>query len=1538
MPDPTPATSRPRTTPRGRQTDPAALADIERLLGGQRRERDQLIEHLHAIQDHVGHLTLRHLRALADWMRLPMAEVYETATFYAHFDVVADGEAPPPALTVRVCDSLPCQLAGARVLRSALDGALDPAHIRVVRAPCMGRCDQAPVAQLGHRHLAHATADTVHEALARDDLHAEPIAWQGLADARAGGGYTLLQRLQSGALTIEALETLLRDAGLRGLGGAGFPAWRKWQAVRTEPSPRYLVVNADEGEPGTFKDRHYLERTPHRVLEGTLVAAHAVDAAAVYLYLRDEYPGLRAVLRAAIAELEAAGLAAPGYIVLRRGAGAYICGEESALIESLEGKPGKPRHRPPFVAQQGLFGRPTLVHNVETLYWIPLLAADGSAHFAAQGRRGRSGLRSFSVSGRVNTPGVHLAPAGITLRELVDEHCGGMLDGHRLLAYLPGGASGGILPAALADLPLDFDTLQPHGCFIGSAAVIVLSERDDLRAVAANLLAFFADESCGQCTPCRVGTEKLHALIERNDWDTGQLHALAQVMREASICGLGQAAPNPVTSLLRFFPAELARAGVALHPTPPTATAAPHPATPIAPLTTPPPHPTTPNTPPVGAAEAANLPPTPTATTNQNATTGFAITLDGVTAQAFPGETLWQVALRAGERIPHLCFKDAPGYRADGNCRACMVEIEGERTLAASCIRAARPGMVVRSAHSAPAQHARAGVRALLLDDQPARADSPDRSSHFWKVVESSAAELAPPAANGRGATPRRDTSHPAIHVAHDACISCGLCVRACREVQVNDVIGLAHRGARAKIVFDFDDPLGDSSCVACGECVQACPTGALMPARLIDAHGRGDSAGAERKVDSVCPYCGVGCQLRYHVKDEQILFVEGRNGPANQNRLCVKGRFGFDYPMHRARLTTPLIRRKGAPKGVDPAFDPATPLSHFRPASWDEALDFAAAGLRRLRDTHGPQALAGFGSAKCSNEEAWLFQKLVRTGFRSHNVDHCTRLCHASSVAALMECIGSGAVTASFMQAAQADVVILTGCNPTANHPVAATYFKQAARRGTKLIVLDPRGLVLGQHAHRMVRFTPGSDVALFNAMLNVIVNEGLHDEAYVAAHTEGFAALAAHVAPLTPEAMAPLCGVAADEIRDIARLYAQAERAMIFWGMGISQHTHGTDNARCLISLALATGHIGRPGTGLHPLRGQNNVQGASDAGLIPMMLPDYRPVGDAQYRAAFEELWSTPLPAKPGLTVVETMHAIAAGEVRGMYILGENPAMSDPDLHHTRAALARLEHLVVQDLFVTETAQFADVILPASAWPEKEGTVTNTNRQVQLGRAALPLPGEARPDWWIIQQLARRFGLDWQYTHPREVFAEMKHAMRSLDHIDWDRLAREGAVTYPCPADDAPGLDVVFAERFPTASGRARFRPAAPLPPDEPVDAAWPTVIITGRQLEHWHTGAMTRRSAVLDALEPAAVATLAPAELARLGLAPGAALRIETRRGHITLSARTDPLMPAGMVFVPFCYVEAAANILTNPALDPYGKIPEFKYAACRLAAG
>ena len=504
---------------------------------------------------------------------------------------------------------------------------------------------------------------------------------------------------------------------------------------------------------------------------------------------------------------------------------------------------------------------------------------------------------------------------------------------------------------------------------------------------------------------------------------------------------------------------------------------------------------------------------------------------------------------------------------------------------------------------------------------------------------------------------------------------------------------------------------------------------------------------------------------------------------------------------------------------------------------------------MRRIRDAHGPNALAGFGSAKGSNEEAYLFQKLVRTGFGTNNVDHCTRLCHAASVAALLEGIGSGAVTAPFMAAKDAEVIVVIGARPTENHPVAATFLKDAAARGAQLVTMDPRGSALDRHAAEVVRFAPGRDVPLLNAMLNVVVEEELYDRQYVAAHTEDFELIREHVAAYAPEEMAPLCDVPAEQIRRVARMFARARTAMILWGMGISQSTHGTDNTRCLIALSLLCGQIGRPGTGLHPLRGQNNVQGASDAGLIPMMFPDYQRTDDDAARARLEQLWGATLDPKPGLTVVEIMNAAERGDLRGMYVMGENPAMSDPDVNHARAALARLDHLVVQDLFLTETAALADVVLPASAWPEKDGTVTNTNRQVQMGRKAVPMPGEARQDLEIIGELARRLGLPWDYAGPREVFAEMAEATPSLANITWDRLEREGSVTYPCAAPDAPGDEIVFGDRFPTANGRARFVPAGVTDPAEMPDAEYPFVLSTGRAartLAHRHHDPPRRRA--------------------------------------------------------------------------------------------
>lgn len=901
--------------------------------------------------------------------------------------------------------------------------------------------------------------------------------------------------------------------------------------------------------------------------------------------------------------------------------------------------------------------------------------------------------------------------------------------------------------------------------------------------------------------------------------------------------------------------------------------------------------------------------------------------LNGRSVSGRASETLIEIADREGIEIPRLCYK--PGLDAVGNCRSCMVEINGERVLAPSCCRYPTEGMKVTT-DSERAVAAQKMVLELLLSDMPETEYTRNNEVDQWAAK----LEVGRPRFEAR-ARVAPDLSHAAMSVNLDACIQCTRCVRACRDEQMNDVIGLSLRGEDTKIVFDMDDPMGNSTCVACGECVQACPTGALMPARDVAM------TVPDKQIESLCPFCGVGCQLTYNVKDNKILYVEGRDGPANQGRLCVKGRYGFDYAHHPHRLTVPLIRRSDAPKRGDVEMDPSRVMEFFREASWEEALEYAGGKLATIRDTYGKRSLAGFGSAKGSNEEAYLFQKLVRTGFGSNNVDHCTRLCHASSVVALLEGIGSGAVSNPVMDVVKAEVIVIIGANPTVNHPVAATWIKNAVANGSKLIVMDPRRSDLARMSHRFLQFKPDTDVAMLNAMMHVIVHENLVDQDFIDSRTIGYDELKKNVEGYSPELMAPICGIDAETLRYTARLYATSKASIILWGMGVSQHVHGTDNARCLIALALMTGQIGRDGTGLHPLRGQNNVQGASDAGLIPMMYPDYQHVTDPKVQANFEKAWGLApdtLDKKPGLTVVEVMHAIKHGDIRGMYVMGENPAMSDPDANHARDALASLDHLVVQDIFLTETAYLADVILPATAFPEKDGTFTNTDRLVQMGRKALNAPGDAKPDLWIIQQIANRMGLDWQYGHVSEVFDEMRHTMPSIGGITWDRLEKEHSVTYPCVNEGDPGTSVVFTETFPRESGRAKFVPADIIPAAERPDTEYPFVLITGRQLEHWHTGSMTRRALVLDALEPDPVALVHPLDLAAMGGHPGDIVTIESRRGKVGLYARADESSPRGAVFVPFCYYEAAINRLTNAALDPFAKIPEFKYCAIRITLG
>ena len=929
--------------------------------------------------------------------------------------------------------------------------------------------------------------------------------------------------------------------------------------------------------------------------------------------------------------------------------------------------------------------------------------------------------------------------------------------------------------------------------------------------------------------------------------------------------------------------------------------------------------------------------------------------LDGKDCKAFDGETIIDAAARHGVDIPHLCYSE--GLRADGNCRACVVEIKGERTLAPSCCRNVTAGMDVQAKSERALKSQKMVVEMLLSDmpdvgykwndDKPVSAGKTvGQHGELSEWADKLDISVRPELKAIRREQPKTDVSHPAMAVNLDACIQCNRCVRACREEQVNDVIGYAKRGSHSEIVFDLGDQMGDSTCVACGECVQACPTGALMPKTQIG------SQVVDKKVDSVCPFCGVGCLITYNVKDDKIISVDGRDGPANHNRLCVKGRFGFDYAHSPQRLTKPLIRKAGVAKDeslLDSLNrDTADWSSVFREATWEEALALTGGELSRLRDTHGKKSLAGFGSAKGSNEEAYLFQKLVRTGFGSNNVDHCTRLCHASSVAALLEGVGSGAVSNQVNDVEHSDLIFVIGSNPTSNHPVAATWMKNAAQRGAKIVLADPRVTEIGKHAWRTLQFKADTDVAMLNALIYTVIEEGLVATEFVAQRASNFEALKENVKGYSPEAMEPICGIPAQTLREVARAFAKAKGAMILWGMGISQHVHGTDNARCLIALCTVTGQIGKPGSGLHPLRGQNNVQGASDAGLIPMMFPNYQRVDNPKNHAWFEDFWQTKLDDKPGYTVVEIMHKALADDsdphkIRGMYVMGENPAMSDPDLNHARHALASLEHLVVQDIFMTETAWLADVVLPATAWPEKTGTVSNTDRMVQLGKKAVSAPGDAKPDLWILQQIAKGVGLKWNYEGEESgvaaVYDEMRLAMHAaIKGITWERLQKESSVTYPCLSAEDPGSPTVFIDTFPTADGRVKLVPADIIPANERPDADFPFVLITGRQLEHWHTGSMTRRATVLDAIEPMATASMNAADLKALGLEAGDVVTVQSRRGKVAIHLRRDDGTPNGAIFIPFAYYEAAANLMTNAALDPFGKIPEFKYCAVRIERG
>jgi formate dehydrogenase major subunit len=913
------------------------------------------------------------------------------------------------------------------------------------------------------------------------------------------------------------------------------------------------------------------------------------------------------------------------------------------------------------------------------------------------------------------------------------------------------------------------------------------------------------------------------------------------------------------------------------------------------------------------------------ATTTQTLT----VTIDGTKVDVSSGTTLYDAAKKAGIDIPVLCH--APHLHPVAVCRVCVVEVEGARVLQAACIRQAENGMVVHT-QSDKVQRSRAMLAELLLSDYPkptngAPAHYPGKRDALRDLAQRTG--VTTPRFPVRPFDNGHDTSSAVILVDHNACILCDRCIRACDDVQNNDVIGRAGKGYTTRIAFDLNAPMGESTCVSCGECMAACPTGALIDKPLTLSPPPDTSL---KQVDSLCPYCGVGCSITYSVDTQTntIVQVSGRESPVNHGRLCVKGRYGFDYAHHQERLTVPLIRKlEYYPKAIDGL---AHPLEAFRQATWDEALSLAAQRFMSIKHTFGGNALAGFGSAKCSNEDNYLFQKLIRAVFGTNNVDHCTRLCHASSVAALLEQIGSGSVSNPFSDCLETDAIFIIGSNTTHNHPVAATFMKQAAKAGTTLIVADPRRPEMADHAHYYIRFNPGTDVAFLNGLMHVIIQEELYDAQFVEERTEDFDRLRDLVAAYTPQVAARITGVAEQLIVDVARAYGKAASAMIFWGMGISQHTTGTDNARCLINLALLTGNIGRPGTGLHPLRGQNNVQGASDVGLIPMVYTGYQSVEDAEIRQKFERAWGVELDPTPGLTVVEIMSEVLAGNIKGMFMMGENPFLSDPNINKVKKSLAIMDFLVVQDIFLTETAEYADVILPATTFAEKTGTYTNTDSRVQLARKAIESPGQVRVDWHIIADLATRMGYPMSYATEEDIWQEIVSLTPVFGGITYARLQQEG-LPWPCPTPEHLGVPIRFTEDFPRGKGKfvpAEFAPAKELPDDE-----YPLVLNTGRVLQHWHTGTMTRRAKALDEMAPEALLEMTPDDMAALGIADGDMVRVISRRGEVVVKAISSHKPSRGSVFLPFHFKEAAANLLTIDALDPYGKIPEFKFCAVRV---